>query len=1090
VPEKKAEPKFNEQEINGKFKITSLKWNDKLSDPSSVEYEELSNSIEDSLESMLNNESDLAEQVAEFTVEVQRFTRGSVVCDFKVNYVLKEAYVAIPFAIKPTNITDAMGKNFKFKKGILFQRFLIAADSFKASAPVDHCAAKGCSHKCNYDYDLEDYFCTCPRTLTLDIAQRNCISPDEAEAEKATTTESVATENVVTVKPAEENATDKNIVENEAVDEETADETNINEGSEQSESTTKETAVKEATTEGTSVDEATTEEAGDDKATSEGAGDDKTTTKEAVAKDDQAETSEDGETLETTTATVMFDDVDSDVTTVAAVDSTLDQETTTAAYEDFGPDAGEEAEDTTTQGPQVEGSGSAEADIAPSFGDRMTTTEPGMESITTETSTTLADSETADADTTDDKIDTTDEETDTTEKTDEDTTTEQEIQPTESSMPIGSDTSEPSNTTVPVPGTTSLPDIMKSIPEIIDEAINDLFGGVTAGPEETEGAITADPIVITVEEAEATTTAPGIEFATDGPIAPLDDPNQTGDEETLAEGTTVSIEEFTAMTPEDPEILDQEAEAKTDAPVTDDATTPKVQPEKMPRIDASNEGQVPATTVTPDGETGGEDDEAGPVTAQPTGDAETTTKQDDTKVQTGTTSETTTMTAVPEDSEVETNEDDTEGSTSDETEVTTFAPTVVSIEETEDGITIVTTIQPDSVITVTTVRPGDATTIAGPTVPAQEGETTTKVAESDSTEDTTLKTENDESSLPSDAVTTDTSIEGDATTPKSVSDTTMPKTDADTTTPKPDTTDLPVDNEVQTSVSEGEDVTTDGTEVTTMSADTDTTTEKTDIEVITEEADSEMTTQLPSAENPDRSLLDESTTSPKEEEAVTEDIPEEGSANDMPDEVTTGEPVAEVTSAPKDSEAETAEPQETEVTSIVPTDSEVTTVEPTDSEVTTISQKPPALGPATKRANSEGTTTTAAPEDGQVTTTRPTDAVVTLLTTIRPGRDMSTETPESQDKTESDTAAEATTLAPEDGGMHEFDCTEITDAELAFAAPDQIPLECRLRSRSGVPRTVFIMIPKQGLDTTRLFDRNVKVVVKDLMIMDISPKRK
>merc|ERR1712226_510010 len=104
---------------------------------------------------------------------------------------------------------------------------------------------------------------------------------------------------------------------------------------------------------------------------------------------------------------------------------------------------------------------------------------------------------------------------------------------------------------------------------------------------------------------------------------------------------------------------------------------------------------------------------------------------------------TTTMTAGPEDSEVEANEDDTEGSTSDETEVTTFAPTVVSIEETEDGITIVPTIQPDSVITVTTVRPGEETTIAGPTAPPQDGETITKVPGPGSTEETTLKTESD-----------------------------------------------------------------------------------------------------------------------------------------------------------------------------------------------------------------------------------------------------------------------------------------------------------------------------------------------------------
>ena len=96
------------------------------------------------------SEGDLAEQAEDVTVEVTRFTRGSVVCDFKVtdispssatsyhihlhhlyplhhllhiqvNYILKEAYIAIPFSIKPSNITNIMGQNFKFKKGVLFQ---------------------------------------------------------------------------------------------------------------------------------------------------------------------------------------------------------------------------------------------------------------------------------------------------------------------------------------------------------------------------------------------------------------------------------------------------------------------------------------------------------------------------------------------------------------------------------------------------------------------------------------------------------------------------------------------------------------------------------------------------------------------------------------------------------------------------------------------------------------------------------------------------------------------------------------------------------------------------------------------------------
>ena len=66
-----VQQKFDDKEINGKFRITSLKWDDKLTDPSSLEYQELSNSIEDSLASMLRQERDLAEQ-ADFTVKVQR----------------------------------------------------------------------------------------------------------------------------------------------------------------------------------------------------------------------------------------------------------------------------------------------------------------------------------------------------------------------------------------------------------------------------------------------------------------------------------------------------------------------------------------------------------------------------------------------------------------------------------------------------------------------------------------------------------------------------------------------------------------------------------------------------------------------------------------------------------------------------------------------------------------------------------------------------------------------------------------------------------------------------------------------------------
>merc|ERR1711963_541785 len=132
--------------------------------------------------------------------------------------------------------------------------------------------------------------------------------------------------------------------------------------------------------------------------------------------------------------------------------------------------------------------------------------------------------------------------------------------------------------------------------------------------------------------------------------------------------------------------------------------------------------------------------------------------------------------------------------------------------------------------------------------------------------------------------------------------------------------------------------------------------------------------------------------------------------------------------------------------------------------------------------------TPSVPEEGVTTTIMP-DAVVTLLTTVRPRAQDEDQTEQPEDAEDEKPEEEGTTLAPEDAGMHEFDCSEFTDAELAFADPNQIPLQCRLRPKEGgEPKTVYILIPKQGLDLTRLFDKNVKVVVKDLMIMDISPK--
>ncbi len=60
-----------------------------------------------------------------------------MVCNFKINYVLREGFVAVPFHINATNVTQALGEGFKYKKGVLFQRFVIAAGSFKSSSKKD-----------------------------------------------------------------------------------------------------------------------------------------------------------------------------------------------------------------------------------------------------------------------------------------------------------------------------------------------------------------------------------------------------------------------------------------------------------------------------------------------------------------------------------------------------------------------------------------------------------------------------------------------------------------------------------------------------------------------------------------------------------------------------------------------------------------------------------------------------------------------------------------------------------------------------------------------------------------------------------------
>merc|ERR1719499_204151 len=396
-----------------------------------------------------------------------------------------------------------------------------------------------------------------------------------------------------------------------------------------------------------------------------------------------------------------------------------------------------------------------------------------------------------------------------------------------------------------------------------------------------------------------------------------------------------------------------------------------------------------------------------------------------------------------------------------------------------------------------------------------ESMTTTARSEDDK-EDTTRAEDEAATTVRAESDTTTPAIDVDGET---VEDPTTPKTEVTTvmTVSESDTITIMVgsetDSETTTAKSDLESSTTVKSEVEEATNLPEDAGVRAGVEVGSEEEEGETTTakvdaEIEEEEENDMTENAEGTTTRTD---AKEDAGEDGEGRSMLEETTTLQPGDGDVTTPK-AESETTVPPvgqeegstdipETEVTA-VPIDADE------DAEMTTLSQSPPPLGPTSEDTESsrepelEVTSspvdedTPSVPEEGVITKIMP-DAVVTLLTTVRPRAQDEDQTEQSED-VEDDTIdageeekpeEEGTTLAPEDGGMHEFDCSEFTDAELAFADPNQIPLQCRLRPKEGgEPKTVYILIPKQGLNLTRLFDKNVKVVVKDLMIMDISPK--
>ena len=66
------EPKYQENEINGKFRVTSEKWNDNLADPNSQQFKKLADTFKSGLYEMLAQDRGLTDH-ADFKIEIIGF---------------------------------------------------------------------------------------------------------------------------------------------------------------------------------------------------------------------------------------------------------------------------------------------------------------------------------------------------------------------------------------------------------------------------------------------------------------------------------------------------------------------------------------------------------------------------------------------------------------------------------------------------------------------------------------------------------------------------------------------------------------------------------------------------------------------------------------------------------------------------------------------------------------------------------------------------------------------------------------------------------------------------------------------------------
>ena len=168
------------QEVKGNFSMKNMDFIGDIGTWRTVE--DLSKDIEDSLGDMLSQEKEVSDQV-EFKVTVEKILFSKAVVDFKIQYNVIDPLGVVPFEMRPVNVSEVLNKDFKYRRGVLFEKYPVDENSLHCSSAStkkveDTCAVLNCSHKCGYDYGREEFVCSCPENMTLEPDNNSCTPSD------------------------------------------------------------------------------------------------------------------------------------------------------------------------------------------------------------------------------------------------------------------------------------------------------------------------------------------------------------------------------------------------------------------------------------------------------------------------------------------------------------------------------------------------------------------------------------------------------------------------------------------------------------------------------------------------------------------------------------------------------------------------------------------------------------------------------------------------------------------------------------------------------------------------------------------------